>query len=112
MEATFIEEPPPSFSEVARRFRHNREFIRRKFPELSKAITAQYTHYQSAVHKETAERLRNVIREVIEQIIASGLYVSEARVKEYAKQQIAKIGRDSLFKQALREVKSEMDLIK
>ena len=53
-----------------------------------------------------------MIREVIEQIIASGLYVSEARVKEYAKQQIAKIGRDSLFKQALREVKSEMDLIK
>jgi transcriptional regulator with XRE-family HTH domain len=112
LEAVLAEEPPPSFSEVARRFRHNREFIRRNFPELSRAITARHRHYQSAVHKEKAEGLRNVIREAVEQLTASGLYVSEARVKVYAKQQIAKIGRDSFFKQALHKVKSEMGLIK
>jgi TniQ len=112
LEAVLAEEPPPSFSEVARRFRHNREFIRRNFPELSKAITSRYAHYQSAIRKESADRLRNVVREAIGQITTSGLYVSEARVKVYAKQQIAKIGRDSLFKQALREVESEMGLIK
>lgn len=112
LEAVLAEEPPPPFSEVARRFKHNREFIRRNFPELSQAIASRYTHYQSAIRKENADRLRSVIREAIGQIAASELYVSEARVKEYAKQQIAKVGRDSLFKQALREVKSEMGLIK
>jgi hypothetical protein len=112
LEAALAEEPPPSFSEVARRFRRKRDFLRQKFPELSKAITARYKHYQSALRKENAYRLRNVIREVIGQIIASGFYISEAKVKEHAKQQLPKLGRGSLFKQALREVKSEMGLIK
>jgi hypothetical protein len=107
-----VEEPPPSFSEVARRFKRKRDFLRVKFPELSKAIIARYKHYLSAVRKENAVRLRNVIREAIEQITASGLYVSEASIKEYAKQRLPKLGRDSLFKLALREVKLEMGLIK
>lgn len=104
------EEPPPSFSEVAKRFRHNREFVRRKFPELSKAVTARYLNYQSVLRKDKAERLRRVIREAAKQIVAAGLYVSEARVKEYAKRHLSDFGRGSLFKQALREVKLEMGL--
>jgi AcrR family transcriptional regulator len=104
------EEPPPSFSEVAKRFRHNREFVRRKFPELSKAVTVRYLNYQSALRKDKADRLRRVIREAAEQIVAAGLYVSEARVKEYAKRHLSNLGRGSLFKKALREVKSEMGL--
>jgi len=108
LEAALSEEPPPSFSEVARRSRRKRDFLRRKFPELSETITARYKHNQAAVRKENAERLRDVIREAVRQITASGLYISEARVKEYAKQQLPKLGRSSLFKQALREVKAEM----
>jgi hypothetical protein len=60
------------------------------------------------VRKGNTERLRDVIREAVRQVTASGLYISEARVKEYAKQQLPKLGRGSLFKQALREVKAEM----
>lgn len=112
LEAILVEEPPPSFSEVARQFRRKRDFLRKKFPELSKAITARHQHYQSALRKEKAERLRNVIREAVGQITASGLYISEARVKEHAKQQLPKLGRGSLFKQALREVKAETGMIK
>ncbi|MDQ1525171.1 MAG: hypothetical protein QOE47_3095, partial [Pyrinomonadaceae bacterium] len=112
LEAILVEEPPPSFSEVARRFKRKRDFLRQKFPELSKAITARYKHYQSALRKENAERLRHVIREAVSQITALGLYVSEARVKEHAKQQLPKLGRDSHFKQAFREVKAEMNLIR
>jgi len=51
-----------------------------------------------------------VIREAIEQIAASGLYVSEARVREYAKRHLSGMGRSSLFKQALCEIKSEVGL--
>jgi transcriptional regulator with XRE-family HTH domain len=104
------EEPPPSFSEVAKRFRHNREFVRRKFPELSKAVTVRHLNYQSVLRKNKAERLRRVIREAAEQIVTAGLYVSEARVKEYAKHHLPNLGRGSLFKQALREIKLEMGL--
>jgi hypothetical protein len=110
LETALSEEPPPSFSEVARRSKRKRDFLRRKFPELSEAITARYKHYQVAVRKENAERLRDVIREAVGQITASGLYISEARVKEHAKQQRPKLGRGSLFKQALREVKAEMGI--
>ena len=110
LEAALSEDPPPSFSEVARRSRRKRDFLRRKFPELSEAITARYKHYQAAVRKENAERLRDVIREAVRHINASGLYISEARVKEHAKQQLPKLGRGNLFKQALREVKAEMGI--
>jgi hypothetical protein len=112
LQAALVEQPPPPFSEVARRLNHNREFVRRKFPELSKAITTRYIHYRTICNKEKAERLRNEIRGAINQITASGLYVSEARVREYVKKHLSSLGRDSLFKQALREVKAEMSLNK
>jgi hypothetical protein len=92
LNAALIEEPPPSFSEVARRLRRKRDFVRLKFPELSKAITARYKHYQGALRKEHAERLRNVLREAVGQIMATGLYISEARVKEHAKQKLPTLG--------------------
>ena len=109
---TLTEYPPPSFSEVVRRLGHTREFVRRKFPELSKAIVTRYTHYQAALRSEMSVRLRHTIRVAAQQIIASGEYVSEARVRNRVKEHLKKIGRDSLFKQALREVKREMGLTK
>lgn len=65
---------------------------------------------QSVLRKDKADRLRLVIREAAEQIVAAGLYVSEARVKDYAKHRLPNLGRGSLFKQALREIKLEMGL--
>ena len=106
------EEPPPSLSEVAKRLGHTREFVRRKFPELAGAITSRYLYHQTALRKERAERLRHLIREAAQRIIASGQYVSEEKVKEYVREDLTNIGRGSLFKQALREVKLEMGLIK
>jgi hypothetical protein len=107
LEAALKENPPPSFSEIARRFRHNREFIRLKFPELSEKLTSRYKNYQETLRKEKAAKLRYAIRDAIRQLRASGLNVSEARVKELVKQQIPTLGRDCLFKQALREMKIE-----
>jgi AraC-like DNA-binding protein len=106
------EDPPPSLSDVAKRLGHSRDFVRRKFPELTGAITSRYLYYQTALRKERAESLRHSIREAVQQIIASGQYVSEAKVSAHVRQCLTYIGRDSLFKQALREVKQEMGLIK
>lgn len=65
-----------------------------------------------ALRKKRAENLRQSIREAARRIIASGQYVSEAKVKEYVREDLTNIGRGSLFKQAFREVKLEMGLIK
>lgn len=112
LEAMLVEEPPPSFSEVARRFRRKRDFLQHKFPELSKAITARYKRYQGALRKRNAKRLCSAIKEAVRQIIALGQYASERRVKKLVRQQFPLLGRDSLFKQILREVKTEMGLTK
>jgi hypothetical protein len=86
--------------------------MRRKFPELTSAITSRFLYYQTALRKEKAENLHHLIREAVQQLIASGQYVSEAKVKEYVRQRLTILGRDSLFKQALRRVKLETGLIK
>ncbi|HEY1402841.1 MAG TPA: hypothetical protein VGB05_01805, partial [Pyrinomonadaceae bacterium] len=96
----------------AKRFGHSREFMRRKFPELTGAITSRYLYYQTALKKERANNLRHLIREAVKQLMASGQYVSEAKVKAYVRQWLTSLGRDSLFKLALRQVKLEMGLIK
>jgi len=106
------EDPPPSLSEVAKRLGHSREFLRRKFPELTSSITLRHFCHQMALRKKRAERLRHLIREAAQRIIASGQYVSEARVKEYVRERLKNVGRERLFKQAFREVKLEMGLIK
>jgi hypothetical protein len=108
--AALNEEPPSSFSEHARRLGHKRDFVRAKFPELSKAVTSRYLHYTKVLRKEKAERLRRAIRKAIKQLVASGLNASEARVKSRVKQDLPNLGRDIHFKQALREVKAEVGL--
>jgi AraC-like DNA-binding protein len=105
------EEPPSSLSEVAKRLGHSREFLRRKFPELTGSITLRYFCHQMALRKKRAQRLRHSIREAAQRIIASGQYVSEAKVREYVRERIKNVGRERLFKQAFREVKLEMGLI-
>lgn len=106
------EDPSPSLSEVAKRLGHSREFLRRKFPELTSSITLRHFCHQMALRKKRAEHLRHSIREAAQRIIASGQYVSEARVKEYVRERLKNVGRERLFKQAFREVKLEIGLIK
>jgi hypothetical protein len=112
LSAALLEDPPPSLSEMARRIGHKNEFWRRKFPELCQAIVTRYLYYQTDYYQEKAKLLRHEIREAVQQIAASGLYVSEARVKDHIIQHLPGPGRDSLFKQALHEVKLEMGIIK
>lgn len=90
--------------------RHTREFVHKKFPEIAKAITSRHMQYRKVLREERAVKLRQVIREAIVQITALGDYVSEARVKEYAKGFLPSTGRSSVFKQALQEIKTEMGL--
>lgn len=104
------ENPPPSFSSVARRLGHKRDFFRQKYPEIARAIASRHMQYRRDQQKERAVKLREMIRAAIKSILAYGKYISEARVKEYLRQHKFSPGRDILFKQALREIKSEMGI--
>jgi hypothetical protein len=104
------ENPPPSFSSVAKRLGHKRDFFRQKYPEIARAIASRHMQYLRAQQKERATQLREMIRAAIKSILAFGRYVSEARVKEYLRQNKFSPGRDSLFKEALHEMKSEMGI--
>lgn len=111
LEAALVEDPAPSLSELAKRLGRKRDFLRRKFPELTKAIVTRHLYYRTSFNSQKAETLRDAIREAVKQIVASGLYVSERRVKAYVSRRLASTGRSSLFKQALREIKSEMGIV-
>jgi len=110
LQAALIEEPPPSLSEMAVRLGHKREFLRRKFPELSQSIVSRHMYYRTACYKEQAKRLRREIRRAIKHLMKSGLSISEARVRKEIIRRLPGPGRDSLFKQALREIKTEKGL--
>jgi hypothetical protein len=103
-------DPPPPFSSLAKRLGHNREFFRQKYPELTRAIASRHMQYLRTQQRERADQLRYMIREAIKTISVLGLYTSEARIKENLRQHHFTMGRSGLFKQALREVKSEMGI--
>jgi transcriptional regulator with XRE-family HTH domain len=110
LKAALTEDPAPSFSSVAKRLGHKRDFFRQKYPEIARAIASRHMQYRRNQRKERAVELRDMIRAAIKSILAYGKYVSEARAKEYLQQHKFRLGRDSLFKQALREIKSEMGI--
>ncbi|MDT7542440.1 MAG: hypothetical protein QOE33_2344 [Acidobacteriota bacterium] len=111
LEAALIEDPAPSLSEIAARLRRKRDFLRRKFPELTKAIVIRHLYHRTSSNNQKAEKLRDAIREAVKQIVASGLHISERRVRAYITRRLSSTGRSSLFKQALREIKSEMGIV-
>lgn len=104
------EDPPPSFSSVAKRLGHKRDFFRQKYPEIARVIASRHMLYRRDQQKERAVKLREMIRAAIKSIVAYGKYISGARVKEYLRRHKFSTGRDILFKQALREIKSEMGI--
>lgn len=108
--AALTEEPAPSFSSVAKRLGHSREFFRQKYPKLVKAIAARHMHYRKSHQEEKSEKLRRLIRKAIKKTLASKLNPSEARIREELRQHQFSVGRMILFKQALLEVKSEMGI--
>ncbi|MGB7923466.1 MAG: TniQ family protein [Pyrinomonadaceae bacterium] len=110
LETALIEDPAPSLSEMSKRLGRKRDFLHRKFPELTKAIATRHLYYRTSINNGKAEKLRETIREAVQQIVASGLYVSEAKVRAYVIKHLHSPGRSSLFKQALREIKAEMGI--
>lgn len=74
------EEPPPSMHEVGRRLGYDHNYLRKHFPELCRAISAQYKSYRSDRCEERLQRICCEIREATFKIHAQGFHPSSYRV--------------------------------
>jgi hypothetical protein len=74
------EEPPPSVREVGRRLGYDHSYLRKYFPELCRAISAQYKNYRRDRREERLQRICDEIREATFNIHAQGFYPSSYRV--------------------------------
>jgi transcriptional regulator with XRE-family HTH domain len=108
LQKALAEDPPPSFSEVARRLNHSREFVRRKLPELSKAISSRYKEYNKLRSEENNKRLWREVEEAVHSIVEEGLYVSEQRVRG----RLSKRWNEPTFKKVLHTIKRNLGLEK
>lgn len=108
LEAILKENSPPSFLSIAKRFEHNREFLGRKFPELSAAITLRHQEYVISQREEKSKTLQRLIKKALIALKEHGQYASEDKVRKIVKENLPVIGKTSNFKKALREVKEEL----
>jgi hypothetical protein len=79
LKACFVEQSPPSLSEVCRRVRHSDGTLYAHFAELSYAIGQRY---QTVQKKEWIQRVCDEVREAVYRLCAQGHYPSEWAVKK------------------------------
>ncbi len=72
--------PPPSVRKVGRRLGYDHNYLRKHFPELCRAISAQYKSYLRDRCEERLQRICDKIREATFNIHAQGFYPSSYRV--------------------------------
>lgn len=86
--------------------------VRREFSEIQKPLFPDTFIIKPTYEKRRLSNIAAWFKAAAQQIARSGLHVSEARAREYFRQHLPNFGREGLFKQALREAKLEMGLIK
>lgn len=74
------EKPPPSLREVARRFGHSYDSLRRLFPELCQHISARYLADEKVRSAQKMEQRRAEIRQATFEIWQNGSYPTCSRV--------------------------------
>lgn len=107
LESALTEEPAPSLSELVRRLGHRRDFIKKKFPDLTKAIVGRYLTKRRALRGQGLAQLRTEVEKAVCTLVAEGLNPSERRVQSH----LSRHWHSTDFKQTLREVKLALGLV-
>jgi TniQ len=81
LQAALAEQPPPAYKQVCMRLNFKRHALRKKFPELTRAIASRHMNYRKACGVENKKMFFQEVRKAVRSIHADGLYASEARVK-------------------------------
>ncbi|BAY33689.1 TetR family transcriptional regulator [Nostoc carneum NIES-2107] len=84
LEAVLVskEYPSPSMEEVARRLKCNRRTVYKHFPDLCRAISANYLNDRKAILASKIEQSCNEVQEIARSLHNKGQYPSEARVSK------------------------------
>lgn len=102
------EKPPPPMTEVARRLGHDKRIIHRHFPNLCRAISAQYVEYKSQARLTRITQCCEKVQQAVKKLHAEGVYPTEARVSKFLDQ--PGCCRDKEVRAALREARRELGL--
>ncbi|MDJ0569934.1 MAG: TniQ family protein [Pleurocapsa sp. MO_192.B19] len=73
---------PPSMEQVARDLQISRRTIFQHFPELCRAISANYTKHRKATHQQAIESSCQEVREAVRQLHSEGKYPSQNKVEK------------------------------
>lgn len=106
MNSALEENPPPSFSEVARRIGCTRENLSKKLPELSEALTRRYESHLVQIRNENLQILHEEIKKAITKLQDENNFISMNKVKAL----LPRKWNDKNFKSACRKVMQSMNL--
>jgi hypothetical protein len=76
------EEPLPPMTEVAKRLGYDKRVLRRRFPDLCRAISAQYLEYKKEARTQRIKQCCEEVKQVVKKLYAQGVYPSEAHVSK------------------------------
>lgn len=106
VELALGENPPPSFSEVARRLECTREKLRKKLPELSESLNRRYGNYLKTSRQENIQNLHSEVRKVLINLQKENTTISINKVEKL----LPRKWNDENFKAAYRLITKEMNL--
>ena len=73
---------PPSMEQVAKDLQINRRTIFQYFPELCRAISANYIKHRNATHQKAIEKSCQEVREAVRQLHSEGKYPSQNKIEK------------------------------
>lgn len=76
------EDPPPSFSQVARKLHCKRGTLDRKLPELSKSLHEKYKNHLNDNQRLNRQELYSSVKVVISELQKDNLPISQNQVKK------------------------------
>lgn len=97
------ENPPPSFSQVAKELHCKRGTLDKRLPELSKSLHEKYKSYLTESQRLNRQELYSSIKNVISELQKDNLTISENRVKKNLKRKWS----EKNFKEVYREILKE-----
>lgn len=101
-------EQPLPMTVVAKSLRHPKRILYRHFPELCRAISAQYVKYMKESRIKRIEQCCEEVKQAVKQFHTEGIYPSEAAISSL----LAKPGcfRDKEVRNALKAARREIGL--
>jgi transcriptional regulator with XRE-family HTH domain len=104
LELSLKEEPPPSFSEVARRLKCSRGTLNKKFPSLATAVHERYEMYLIISRANNYLDLHKSVKKIILELKQEGQSISANKVRK----RLQKRGNDKNFKNIYQQAMSEI----